>query len=173
MIYVPLFAVVATLAGGNIAPTDVGTSSIMDDLCGAMYQCEVAGETGDWMSRIGTTHDPLPTYFHTECLLCEWDVCHYSCFPDEQEQEQEEQDLLLAYSDLLQAFDSGDVARIIHEARTEGWPVVWEADRGALQLIGCDGQSVMASYTVDAHILTRAADPSSLARRSSDQPVTR
>lgn len=153
MLYSAIFIVMFSFSGVSTTNVNVEGISTPNPICGTMYACEVAGFEGDWMAFGGVSHNPLPTDFHTECLICDWQdgiagICHFSCTPEEEEQQdQEQEEILAAYVELLQAFESGDPSAIVETAQTEGWPVVWQADRGALQLLGCDGESVLASYT--------------------------
>lgn len=115
--------------------------------CYPYYTCSISGNIGDYLGQgpsAGGVQD-LPTYWHSDCLLCDPTpgACHFPCVPDDGEE------IAQAYNDVLNGMEHGDADLVLSGARRASGYVVWNSARRSIQLLSCDKSYVAASYEVD------------------------
>ena len=86
----------------------------------------------------GSTQDP-----HSDCRICiDQGGCHSGCNAASAEQRED-------YTRLVAAAEAGDIADLIRAAESAPDYAYYNSDRSAVQVLSCNGTSVIASVPLD------------------------
>jgi hypothetical protein len=142
-----VIAALLSLIGAAMWPA----ADVEAQMCHPMMTCFVSEGVGDMLlggpAPSGVT--AAPTFFHSSCLLCldgdgEGGVCHEGCDPIQDEEDENS----IAYRKAVDAFEAGDVNGALGLIPVLGPQLAWNKARSSIQLIGCDGISVLGSLPV-------------------------